>query len=161
MPNTPTPQNQTNDTDFMNYLNNYDNSNPIPRNQGMPNTPSQTPSNDTDYLNYPNNNDNGYSNIPTNNYMNNNFSEIQTNPMINNVTPPITSNYNANQYVEDNPNYVDVTKTVTVNNVDDVIDRLKDVINDIKVHSNLKIDTDEINYDDLYQITIKIDKRDY
>ncbi len=34
-------------------------------------------------------------------------------------------------------------------------------LNEIKATSSLKIDTDEINYDDIYQVTIKIDKRNF
>ena len=80
--------------------------------------------------------------------------------LINDVNPPIDSNIN-NQYIEDNPNYVDVSKQSVIDSVDEIIDRLKNVVNDIKSTSKFKIDTDEINYDDIYQITIKIDKRDF
>ena len=81
--------------------------------------------------------------------------------MINDVNPPITAGMSANQYVEDNPNYVDITQNITIDNVDEIINRLKAVVDDIKATSSLKIDTDEINFDDIYQITIKIDKRNF
>ena len=92
---------------------------------------------------------------------NNNYQEPINNVQINDVNPPITSGYNPNQYVEDNPNYVDVSKNVFIDNVDDIIERIKNVIDDIKATSKLKIDTDEINFDDIYQVTIKIDKRNF
>ena len=81
--------------------------------------------------------------------------------MINNVNPPITSNFNNNGYVEDNPNYSDISQNIVLDSVDDIIEDLKTTINRIKSESKFKIDTDEINFDDMYQITIKIDKRDF
>ena len=70
------------------------------------------------------------------------------------------SNYDANSYIENNPNYVDVSTVDTIDNVDKIIDELKVKLDDIKQRCKLKIDTEEINYDDMYQITIKIDKRE-
>ena len=135
----------------MNFLNNYDNNNPLPSNEPVQST-QPTPQENNDFMNFLNNYDNNNplpSNEPTNNVM------------LNNVNPPITNGMDPNQYVEDNPNYVDISKEARINNVDEVINRLKTVIDDIKATSNIKIDTDEINYDDLYQITIKVDKREF
>ena len=83
------------------------------------------------------------------------------NPVINEVVPPITSNFNVNpiKYVEDDVRYEDITKPDMLNSIDDIINELKVAVNKIK-NSKFKIDTDEINFDDIYQITIKIDKRD-
>ena len=67
----------------------------------------------------------------------------------------------SNDDVENNPNYVDVSKQVIIDNVDEIINKLKSVVDEIKNNSKFKVDTDEINYDDIYQITIKIDKRDF
>ena len=46
--------------------------------------------------------------------------------MINDVNPPITAGMAENQYVEDNPNYVDITQNITIDNVDEIINRLKE-----------------------------------
>ena len=81
--------------------------------------------------------------------------------LINNTIPPITSNFNTNSYVENNPNFVDVSKKEEISSIDEIIEELKTTINGIKAKSKFKVDTDEINFDDLYQITIKIDKRDF
>ena len=81
------------------------------------------------------------------------------NTISNNLNQPETMG--VNDYVENNPNYVDVSKQVEISDVDGIINRLKDVVDEIKATSKYKIDTDEINYDDIYQITIKIDKRDF
>jgi len=160
------PVQQNQDQGFMDFLNNYDNNNPVqpePVNQG-PVQQNQDPG-FMDFLNnYDNNNpvqpEPVQENPGFNENIYSNFNADNNDVLINDVTPPITSNF-SNQYIEDNPNYVDVSKQTVIDNVDAIIDRLKDVINDIKASSKFKIDTDEINYDDLYQITIKIDKRDY
>ena len=90
----------------------------------------------------------------------NTINEPINNVMLNDTTPPITSGF-TNQYVEDNENYVDITKQEKITNVDEIISKLSNVINEIKEKSIYKVDTEEINYDDIYQITIKIDKRDF
>ena len=153
--------NSDNNDSFMSYLNNYDSSNPLPTNEVADNQ-------DLDYLN-----NNSLKETPFTDSLNNfehidtiddNMEDINTNNsnlLINNVNPPITSNFNNNAYVEDNPNYVDVSKNVVIDNVDDIIGELKKTIDKIKSESKFKIDTDEINFDDIYQVTIKIDKRDF
>ena len=79
-----------------------------------------------------------------------------------NINEEINTNENViNDYIEDNPNYVDVSKQKVLHSVDEIIDELKTTINKIKAESTFKIDTDEINFDDIYQVTIKIDKRDF
>ena len=222
--------NETNDPNFMEFLNNYDLNNPLPKEDANTlvndNTPA-VPKND-DYMSILNDNEENKSSLektfvsndtlPSNNpseeneYMNflndikanplppidsqpqesivsgneesnenkyekpeiksepnealfneniyTNYQEPVNNVMINDVKPPITNNFSG-QYIEDNPNYVDVSKQVVIESVDEIIDRLKAVVDDIKNTSKFKIDTDEINYDDIYQITIKIDKRDF
>ena len=88
------------------------------------------------------------------------FNKPIDNVTLNNVNPPITSNFNS-QNNENNINYVDVPDEPKINSVDEIIDKLSVVVNEIKEKSIYKVDTEEINYDDIYQITIKIDKRDF
>ena len=164
---TPIPENnvQAPDSNFTNFLNNYDNnvSTPAPENN------VQAP--DPNFTNFLNNYDNNAGIESTNQFLNNytnvsettdSFNESVANNgvLINNVNPPITSNFNANSYVEDNPNFVDVSKEVKIETIDEVIGELNSVVNKIKTQSVFKVDTEEINYDDIYQITIKIDKRE-
>ena len=165
--NPQTPQAPENNGDFMNFLNNYDANHPV----NNPQTP-QAPENNGDFMNFLNNYDANHpietkqEEISTLNdtelnfesYLNNNIQDKGV--MINNVTPPITNNFNNNSYVEDNPNYVDVSKATIIDNVDIIINELKATIEKIKNQSKFKVDTDEIDFDDVYQITIKIDKRE-
>ena len=90
-----------------------------------------------------------------------NFEPEPSNVTFNDVTPPITTPMDANSYVEDSNQFVDVSKATVLSSVDEIIDKLKVVVDDIKATSKYKVDTDEINYDDIYQITIRIDKRDF
>ena len=62
------------------------------------------------------------------------FSEIGIIPVVvlNDVNPPVTGNFNANSYVEDNPNYVDITKADVMESVDAIINELKGTIDKIK-----------------------------
>ena len=147
-----------NDADFMDFLNNYDLNNPLPdttsdeepsSNGGLnigeylnekPTTTSSTI--DYDFLN-------DISSTPTNNVV------------LNDVKPPITAPTDANSYIEKSDSFVDVSKKEVIGSVDEIIDKLKVVVDDIKTKSKFKVDTDEINYDDIYQITIRIDKRDF
>ena len=150
--NSSIPSNENNN--FMNFLNNYDTNNPEP----AENTVQESIPENNNFMNFLNNYD------TTNpEPVENTVQEPMTtnNVVINNVNPPITSNFTANSYVEDNPAFVDISKNVVINNVDQIIDELKETINKIKTESKFKIDTDEINFDDIYQITIKIDKRDF
>ena len=64
------------------------------------------------------------------------------------------------EYVENSPNYVDITKPISYDSVDSIIGELKVVTDKIK-KSKYKITTEETNYDDVYTITIKIDKRNF
>ena len=64
------------------------------------------------------------------------------------------------KYVENEPNYVDITKPISYDSVDSIIGELKVVTDKIK-KSKYKITTEETNYDDVYTITIKIDKRNF
>ena len=151
--------------DFMNFLNNYDANHPVE-------AKAETPANGNgDFMNFLNNYDANHpvgakEEIPTmnntelnvNSYLNSGVKDNSV--MINNVNPPITTNFNANSYVEDNPNYVDVSKATIIDNVDTIINELKATIEKIKNQSKFKVDTDEIDFDDVYQITIKIDKRE-
>ena len=126
------------DGGFMNFLNNYDNNAPLPETK-----PEEPPVPATDGGNI-------YDSF--NSSMNNNV-------IMDNVTPPVTDF--SNQYIENTAGYVDVSKQEKITSVNTVIDKLKDVITDIKEKSVFKVDTDEVDYDDIYQITIKIDKRDF
>jgi len=137
LPAEPAPANEPADAGFMSYLNNYDNNNPVP---AEPEKPAQ----DTFSYDVPQKEAGLYDNF---------------NSTANNVTPP-TTNVN-NQYVENNANFVDVSKQNKITNVDEIINKVGAVVKEIKEKSVFKIDTEEINYDDLYQITIKIDKRDF
>lgn len=64
------------------------------------------------------------------------------------------------KYVENEPNYVDITKPISYDSVDSIIGELKKVTDKVK-KSKYKITTEETNYDDVYTITIKIDKRNF
>jgi len=64
------------------------------------------------------------------------------------------------EYVENSPNYVDITKPTSFDSVDSIISELKVVTDKVK-KSKYKITTEETNYDDIYTITIKIDKRNF
>ena len=180
-PSNSQPEPNSQDNDFMTFLNNYDNAHQVSEDNlntpSAPTTPAmQTNLNNQDesmsfvnnYNNEPNLENQSTDNLsnqslPTieDNNITSNHNEPINNVMINDVNPPITTGTGVNQYVEDNPNYVDITQNITINNVDEIINRLKKVIDDIKAESSLKIDTDEINFDDIYQITIKIDKRNF
>ena len=137
------------DNGFMDFLNKYDASNPLPPEE--PETPEEPAGGVQNTNIYENPTNDLYSNFqePTNN-----------NVAMNNVTPPITSNFN-NQYVENNENYVDISKQEKISSVDEIINKIGNVVKEIKDKSVYKVDTEEINYDDIYQITIKIDKRDF
>lgn len=152
-------------TNFMEYLNNFNNQQNDVSNSNLASSTNNFYSNDTS-------NNTGFTNflnnytMPDSNQNNINNSNINSNTndsglLINNTTPPITTNFNSNSYVEDNPSFVDVSKKEEINDIDGIIKELKTTIDDIKSKSKFKIDTDEINFDDLYQITIKIDKRDF
>ena len=69
------------------------------------------------------------------------------------VTPKV-------DYVENSPNYVDITKPISYDSVDSIIGKLKGVTDEIK-KSKYKITTEETDFDDVYTITIKIDKRNF
>ena len=132
--------NSQNNDGFMNFLNNYENN---------------STSTDIETIND--------SQFTTDSFMNNYTKETvpNNNVMINNVNPPITTNFNANSYVEDNPNFSDVSVKPIMGSVNEIINELKVTVDKIKAESKFKIDTDEIDFDDVYQITIKIDKRDF
>lgn len=65
---------------------------------------------------------------------------------------------NQYKYVEDNPNYVSVDKPDGVESLDDVINILKNCLDKLK-NGKIRVDTEEIDFDDTYQITIKVDKK--
>lgn len=175
--NTPVVDNSVNNTnndDFMNFLNNYDN---LPNNNvsdfNVDNNVNNNvvdnsvyDVNNNDFMNFLNNYDN---NINTQPVVNNVVEEPSVNyqptpsfnnPVINDVNPPVTSNFNEVKYVENDNRYSDLTKPEMLSSVDEIIGELQVVVDKIKNNSKFKIDTDEINFDDIYQITIKIDKRD-
>ena len=170
--NNPASNNGGNSNDFMNFLNGYDNNvgNNMPNNSSMENNfdngmnqgyannnpASNNSGNNNDFANFLDGYDNNVGN--ENKYLNNSYND---NLMINDVNPPVSSNFNKpNDYVENSSNFVDVSKEESIDSVDTIISELKYVVDDIKAKSKFKVDTDEINFDDMYQITIKIDKRE-
>ena len=148
--------NGLNDVNNMNLLNNTNN-------MSFLNNDSDNDGNNDNGGNYVNNYDNTQP-IINNEVYDNNYQPTPSfnNPVINNVNPPVTSNFNMNEvkYVEDDNRYKDITKPEMFSSVDEIINELKLVVDGIKNNSKVKIDTDEINFDDIYQITIKIDKGD-
>ncbi len=146
-PTTPSEPSAPADGGFMNFLNSYEN-NPEPKVEVT--TPPEPvvdvkPEESFNYNLPPidNNLYDGFSSAPK--------EEPPTPP-----SPPVT-----NQYIEDTANFVDVSKQDKITSVDAIIDKLGTVVKEIKEKSVFKVDTEEINYDDIYQITIKIDKRDF
>jgi len=173
---TTTSQDASSDTGFMDFLNNYDTNHPVQEPVSAPqdttvNLETMTSDNTLPITNqepvlpssdlgplppFP-----SLDNLPNDNGNGENASSVPGgNVMLNNVEPPITSGF-ANQYVENSENYVDITKQERINSVDEVIDKLGRVVKEIKEKSVYKVDTEEIDYDDKYQITITIDKRDF
>ena len=72
---------------------------------------------------------------------------------INDVVPKV-------EYVENQPNYVDTTKPKSYDTVDEIITALKETTDKVK-QSKYKVTTEEVNFDDIYKITITIDKRNF
>ncbi len=147
---TPVAEETKSDGGFMDFLNSYDNKNPLPPEE--PETPEEPVSGGvtSNYVNKPET-DNLYSNFST---------PTNDNVSMSNPVPTLAS-APENQYVENSENYVDISKKDRITDIDTIINKLGDVVKEIKEKSVYKIDTDEINYDDIYQITIKIDKRDF
>jgi hypothetical protein len=181
-PVAPAPQATPND-DFMSFLNNYDANYKSPSVQTVPTensylneplpqapvnepAPSQEPATQAapndDFMSFLNNYDANYKSpaaeaTPTeNSYLNEPLPQAPVNETI-----PPQAPISANQYVEDSANYVDISKQEKISDVKTIIDKLGNVIKEIKDKSVFKVDTEEIDYDDIYQITIKIDKRDF
>ncbi|MBP5683771.1 MAG: ParB/RepB/Spo0J family partition protein, partial [Bacilli bacterium] len=79
---------------------------------------------------------------------------------LDNVT--VSSDFDAGnkvyRYAEDNPNYMSVDKNYGVSSLDEVINVLKATIDRLK-EGTIKIETEEIDFDDWYQIVIKVDKK--
>ena len=153
-PTTNEEPSTSSDPGFMNFLNNFDNNNPLPQ----------------DTLPEDNGGESGGAGLNMGDYLNtpkltpsyeSSFDSTPNNVTFNDITPPITTPADVNSYVEDSDRFVDVSKATVLSSVDEIIDKLKVVVNEIKTTSKYKIDTDEINYDDIYQITIRIDKRDF
>lgn len=98
--------------------------------------------------------------VPLNNF-NGEFNNIDQTSMANDQSLDDNTSNTENtsyKYVEDNPNYVSVDKPHGVSSVDDVIEVLREALNKIK-NGQIKVDTEEIDYDESYQITIRIDKK--
>jgi ParB family chromosome partitioning protein len=158
------PKEEPADEGFMSFLNNYDNNNPLPEEPTTPEEPEGSPT-DEAFLNFLNNFDNNPlppiegDNKEENLYSN--FNDTTTNNIAAESTISPISAPVANQYVENNENFVDISKQDRITNVDEIIDKLAAVVNEVKEKSVFKVETDEINYDDIYQITIRIDKRDF
>ena len=150
---------------FMDYLNSYDSSQPTTDNGNSANTNANNANQNLDpnFTNFLNSYDSQQNTTNTsfaeylNGYDNNN--PVSNVEQIDEVSTPTAPN--ANGYIEDNPNYVDISKQNLLDSVDAIIDDLKTTITRLKSQSKFKIDTEEINFDDIYQVTIKIDKRDF
>ena len=180
-PQSPVVNNVTppmnNNGSFLDFLNDYDSNYPNvandiisdPNNNMTSVDNNVSDNNNQDFMDFLNNYDktNGFN---TQTVVDNNFTEETSvnyqptsslnNPVINDVNPPITSNFNEVKYVENDNRYSDLTKPEMLSSVDEIISELQVVVDKIKNNSKFKIETDEINFDDIYQITIKIDKRD-
>jgi len=114
-----------------------------------------------DYDDYNNTNEfdiNDYKLPEYENNSDNNINDFGNNFSGNSSVLPEIPDTNEYKYVEDNPNYVSVDKPVGVSSVDDVIEVLSGALDIIK-NGRIKVDTEEIDYDDTYQITIRIDKK--
>ena len=142
----------SNNNDFMSFLNNYGNTTNVEENKVQ-----EAPKEENNYLNNYEKEEKIEEKEDNQNY---NSQENYNNVLINDVNPPITNSFTNNSYVEDNPNYNDVSIPDTLNNIDEIINDLKKELDKLKSQSVYKIDTEEIDFDDMYQITIKIDKRE-
>lgn len=148
-----------NSNDFMNFVNNYD----MPVSNDMNSDNNETAGGTSDFNSFINTYDdsNLASSLVQEENTTYNTTQPINNPIINEVVPPITSNFNNNEvkYVEEDVRYNNFVKPEEITSIDDIIGELQTSVNKIK-NSKFKVDTDEINFDDVYQITIKIDKRD-
>ena len=91
---------------------------------------------------------------------NNFLNTADTNDIANKYLNPINDVVPKVEYVENQPNYVDTSKPKSYDTVDEIIAALKGVTDEVK-QSKYKITTDEVNFDDIYKITITIDKRNF
>ena len=129
--------------DFMNYLNN-----PNASFNQVSEPVNEVSENNDDFMNYLNNSSASFNQID---YINENDDFDQ-------YLNPVETNSN-NNYIENDNRYVDIEQNGKIGSFEQIIDKLKLCIEEIK-NSDYKIDSDEIDFGDLYQITIKIDKRD-
>ena len=106
---------------------------------------------------FDNQEENNSNNNINNFYVPNEVDFTNLNPIDEVKNSPVNSEMDY-KYVEENPNYVSVDNPKGVESIDDVINLLRDTLDKIK-NGKLKVDTEEIDFDDLYQITIKIDKK--
>jgi len=97
---------------------------------------------------------------PASNDFNNFLNTADTSDIANKYLNPITDVVPKVEYVENQPNYVDASKPKTFDTVDEIIAALKETTDQVK-QSKYKITTDEVNFDDIYKITITIDKRNF
>lgn len=151
-----------------NSENNYDDNNPF-SNIRM-NTSNMNNDNNMFYMNNNSNEEiNSSSDFDINDYKlpefdnnieNNYVNEVSQNNVEENnaFNPNVVDISNDYKYVEDNPNYVSVDKPEGVSSVDDVINVLRSALDRIK-NGRIKVETEEIDFDDNYQITIRIDKK--
>ena len=149
-----------NSTSFMDYLNNEtDKIKPAEFEEPIPITPDEPNGMFFDNISAEEENvidlDKNNSSIPP---INNDFPNV----VINDAIQPQISTFNDQKsyYVEDQSKYDKITnKEKSYNTVDTILFELKSTIDRIK-NSQYKIDTEEIDYGDVYQITIKVNKNE-
>jgi len=98
--------------------------------------------------------------LPQDNQFANFLNTTDTDDIASKYLNPVSEVVEKPQYVENSPTYVDLSKPKSYDTVDEIISKLKEVTDEIK-KSKYKITTDEVNFDDIYQIKITIDKRNF
>lgn len=71
----------------------------------------------------------------------------------------VPSNNPMPKYIEEDSRFVDISKYNGLNSIDEMLKELKVVVDKIK-SSKFKVDTEEVDFDDMYQITIKVNKNE-
>lgn len=96
-------------------------------------------------------------------YINSDYVEtpIQTFEPIDKIDQDYTvaSNNPMPKYIEEDSRFIDISKYNGLNSIDEMLKELKVVVDKIK-SSKFKVDTEEVDFDDMYQITIKVSKNE-
>lgn len=96
-------------------------------------------------------------------YINSDYVEtpVQTFEPIDKIDQDYTvpSNNPMPKYIEEDSRFVDISKYNGLNSIDEMLKELKVVVDKIK-SSKFKVDTEEVDFDDMYQITIKVSKNE-